>query len=128
MECSGVKKWLLPSKMGAEADAFVGDFAELAERENLEAAGVGEHGAGPADEAVQAAHAADGFVAGAEVEVVGVAEDDLGAEDFEDVLGDGFDGAGGAHGHEDGGFDDLVWKGELGAAAAGGGFVQDLEF
>ena len=32
---------------------------------------------------MQAAHAADGFVAGAQVEVVGVAENDFGAQRFE---------------------------------------------
>ncbi len=77
----------------AEADAVVGDFAQRVEGEDLEAAGVSEHGARPTDEAMQAAHAADGFVAGAQIEVIGVAEDDLGAEGFERVLGDGFDGS-----------------------------------
>jgi hypothetical protein len=35
----------------AEAHAVVGDFAQLAQGEDLEAAGVGEHGARPTDEA-----------------------------------------------------------------------------
>jgi hypothetical protein len=95
-------------EVGAEADALVGDFAERAEREDLEAAGVGEHGARPTDEAMQAAHAADGFVAGAQVEMVGVAEDDFCAEGLERVLGDGFDGSLRADGHEDGGLDGLM--------------------
>ena len=111
----------------AEADAFVGDLAQGAEREDLEAAGVGEHGARPTDEAMQAAHAADGLVAGAQVEVIGVAEDDFGAERFERVLGDGFDGAGGADGHEDRGLDGAVGKMKLGAAAAGFCFRDDFE-
>ena len=34
----------------AEADAFVGDLAQRAEREDLEAAGVSKHGARPTDE------------------------------------------------------------------------------
>ena len=75
----------------AEADAVVSDLAQRAEREDLKAAGVGEQGARPTDEAVQPAHAADGLVAGTQVEVIGVAENDLRAERFEHVLRDGLD-------------------------------------
>jgi hypothetical protein len=59
--------------------------------------------------------------------MVGVAENDLSAENFEHVLGNGFDGAGGAYGHEDGGFDRLVGEDELGAATAGLGLVEEIE-
>ncbi len=107
-------------------DAVVGDFAERAERENLKAAGVGEEGARPTHEFVKAAHAADYFVAGAEIEMVGVAEDDFCAERFERVLRDGFDGALRADGHEDRGFDGLVGEDETAATAAGGGFGEEL--
>ena len=79
----GGEEVLTAVEVRAEMDAFVGDFAQRAEGEDLKAAGVGEHGARPTDEAMQAAHAADGFVAGAKVEVIGVAENDLGAERFE---------------------------------------------
>ena len=112
MECSGVKKCDAAIEVRAEADAFVGDLAQLAEGEDLEAAGVGEHGARPADEFVQAAHAADGFVAGAQIEVIGVAENDFGAERFEHVLRDGFDRALRADGHEDRRFHGLMGKDE----------------
>ena len=72
---------------------------------------------------MDAAHAADEFVAGAEIEVVGVGEDELragagGAEVFEDALLDGFDRSGSAYGHEDRRFDDAVRKLELSAATA----------
>ena len=66
--------------MRAETHALVRDLAQLAQAEDLKAAGVGEHGARPADEAVQPAHAADGLVAGAQIEVIGVAENDLRAQ------------------------------------------------
>ncbi len=101
-------------------DAIVIDFAKLAERENLEAAGVSEQGARPTDEAMQATHAADGFVSWAQIEVIGVAEDDLCAERFERVLRDGLDSALGADGHEDWCFDGLVRQDEAPAAATGG--------
>jgi hypothetical protein len=77
----------------AEAHAFIAHLAQLRQLKNLKAAGVREQGVRPADELVQAAHAADGFVAGAQIEMVGVAENDLGAERFEHVLRNGFDGA-----------------------------------
>ncbi len=114
-------------EVGAEADAFVGHLAELAERKDLKAAGIGEQGARPTDEAMQAAHAADGFVARTEIEVVCVAEDDLDAEGFEQILRDGFDGTGGAYGHENGGFNSLVGQDELGAAATGLGLIEEVE-
>ena len=48
-----------------ELDAVRGDLAQLGERKDLEAAGVGEHGARPAHELVHSAHTLDEFVAGA---------------------------------------------------------------
>jgi hypothetical protein len=87
----GGEKVAAAIEVGAELDALIGDFAQGAEGEDLEAARVGEHGAGPTDELVEAAHAANGFVSGTKIEVVGVAEDDLSAEGFEHVLGDSFD-------------------------------------
>ncbi len=114
-------------EVGAEADAFLRNLSEFGEGEDLESAGVGEHGAGPADELVEAAEGADEFMAGAEVEVVGIAEDDLRAEVFEDVLRDGLDGALGADGHEDGGFNDLMGKVDAGTAGAGRGSREEFE-
>ena len=53
----GRKKMFGAVEMRAEGDALVGDFAQFAEAENLKAAGIGEDGAGPGHEFVQAAHA-----------------------------------------------------------------------
>ena len=66
-------------------------------------------------------------MAGAEIEMVGVAEDDFCAERFERVLWNGLDGALRADGHEDGGFDGLVGEEKTAAAAASGGFGKELE-
>jgi hypothetical protein len=123
----GCKEVRTSVEVGAELDAIVSDFAERAEREDLKAAGVREDGARPTDEAMQAAHAANGLVAGTQIEMVGVAEDDFCAEGFERVLGNGFDGSLRADGHEDGGFNGLMGQEETAAAAAGGGFSQNLE-
>ena len=111
----------------AELDAVVSNFAERVEGEDLKAAGVSEESARPTHESVKAAHAADCFGAGAEIEMVCVAEDDFCAERFERVLGDCFDGALRADRHEDWGFDGLVGQKETAATAAGGGFGEELE-
>lgn len=83
----------------------------------MEAAGVCEHGAVPSGEGVKSAEIADDIGAGTQPKVVGIAEDDLGV-DGDEVLGmEGFDGALGADGHENGRFNDPVRSGE--AAASG---------
>ena len=56
------------------------DLADVGELKDLEAAAVGEDRAVPAHEAVQAAQFGDQLVAGPQGEVIGVAEDDLGAD------------------------------------------------
>jgi hypothetical protein len=113
-------------EVGAELNAVGGDFAEGVKGEDLKAAGVSEDGARPTDEAMQAAHATDGLVAGTQIEMVSVAEDDFDAEGFERVLRDGFDGALRADGHEDGGFDGLMGQEETAATATGGGCGEEL--
>ena len=75
---------------------------ELREREDLEAARVGEDRARPADHLVQAAVGGDDLEPGAQPQVVGVAEDDARADRFELARGHRLDGAVGADGHEDG--------------------------
>jgi hypothetical protein len=61
--------------VAAEVDAVLVDAPHPLEREDLEAARVGEDGPVPRHEAVEPAELADERVAGAQVEVVGVAED-----------------------------------------------------
>jgi hypothetical protein len=114
-------------KVRTELDAVVSYFAQRAKREDLKAAGVREQSARPTHESVKSAHAADCFVAGAEIEVVSVAEDDFCAERFERILRDGFNGALRADGHKDRGFDGLVREDEAASTAAGGGFGKNLE-
>jgi hypothetical protein len=63
-----------------EADAFLGDLAQGAQGEDLEAAGVGEDGAVPGHELVQAAEGFHHLQARAKPQVEGVAEADLGAD------------------------------------------------
>lgn len=111
-------------EMAGEFDALFVDFAQVTETEDLKAATVGEDGAGPVHEFVQAAEGLDGLVAGAEKEMVGVGEDD-GRVDFFDQVArhDALDAGLGADGHEDGGFDDAV--GGVETAGTGAGFGAD---
>ena len=123
----GSEKVRTPVEVRAEAHAVIAHLAQFVEREDLKAAGVGEQGVRPTDEFVQAAHAADGLVSRTQVEVIGVTEDDLGAERFQRVLRDGLDRSLCADGHEDRSFHGLMRKVETSAASAGGGFGQYLE-
>ena len=73
-------------EMRAEPHALIRNLAQLREAEDLKAAGVGEHGARPADEPMQSAHAPDRLVPRAQIEVIGVAENDLRAQRLNHVL------------------------------------------
>ncbi len=66
-------------EVALEGDAVVVDLAQLAERHDLEPARVGQDRPVPGHEAVQAAEAGDALVAGPQVEVVRVGQDDRGA-------------------------------------------------
>ena len=81
--------------------------------EHLEAAAVGEHGAVPAHEPVQAAHGLHHLVPGAQVEVVGVGQLHL-AADLLQIQGGHrpLDGPLGAHIHEHRGLHRAVGAGE----------------
>jgi hypothetical protein len=76
---------------------------------------------------VESAHATNEFVAGAEIEMVGVAENDFGTQRFERILRNGLNGALCADGHENGSFDGLMRKMKAAAAPAGGVCVEELE-
>ena len=69
---------------------------------------------------MQATEALDALVAGAQVQVVGVAEDDGGVEAEQVLLAQRFDRGLGTHRHEHGGLDGAVWR--VQHAGAGTGF------
>ena len=58
----------------SEHHALFGDLSDPRQAEHLESTGIGEDGARPGHEAVQAAQPPDQLVAGTKIEVVGVAE------------------------------------------------------
>ncbi len=89
-----------PIDVTLEGDAVLGDPPKRLERKHLEPAGVGQHRPVPGGESVQAAHVAHHRLARAEVEMVGVAEDDLRAGAAHVLGAQAADDAVRAHGHE----------------------------
>ena len=61
---------------------------------------------------MEAAHAANKFVAGTQIEMIGVAENDFGAEFFEGFIAHAFYGGLRADGHEERSFDGAVRRGQ----------------
>ena len=87
----------------AEAYAFLGNLTQARQTPHLEATGIGEHGLVPAGEGMQTTQVADGFIARAEAEVVGIAQDNLGTKGLQVFRVQGLYRALRAHRHEDGG-------------------------
>lgn len=109
-----------------EGHAVVVNFAGLRERENLKAARVGEHGTMPLHELVQAAHVAHEFVAGTQIKMIGVAQDERSVDVFEMLRREGLDRRLRANGREDRRDEVAVRRGENPRAGAVG-FGGDLE-
>ena len=82
-------------------DPLVGDGAELRERENLEAAAVGQDRLVPVHELVETTRGTDDLATRAEIQVVGIAEQDLGAGIGDLLRGEPLDRGLRAHRHED---------------------------
>ena len=87
--------------MRTEGRPLFGDLGQILETENLEPPGIGEDWPIPVHKLVQTAEAANEFVAGTDIEVVGVTEDDL-RPDLDQILRcHRLDRTQGAHRHED---------------------------
>jgi len=92
------------------------DLAAVGQAEHLVAAAVGQHGSRPADELVEAASPRNQLVAGSQIQVIGIAEDDLGPDIFEMLSREGLDHALRADGHEGRGLNDTASGGDVAAA------------
>ena len=97
---SGVSRCAEPSRCERKCAPSSSIVQPLGEAEDLVAAAVGQDRTPPADEPVQAAAARDQVVAGPQIEMIGVAEQDLGAEPLEIAVRDALDRALRADGHE----------------------------
>ena len=73
--------------MRAEFNAFVIDFPQAGQAENLETAAVGQNSPVPVHETVQPAHLADDIDPRPEVEVIGIGEYHLDADFFKMLPG-----------------------------------------
>jgi hypothetical protein len=110
----------------AELDAILRHPPHRRQTEDLVPAAVGEQRMRPTDERVQPARAGDEIIARTQVQVIRVAEDDLGAEGLEVAVGDGLHRAARAHRHERRRLHDSVRRRQH-AAPRGPIRVRDLE-
>src|ERR1700693_3679089 len=74
------EKVLRTVEMRANRDAFLADFAQLVQAENLEASEISQDRSRPCHETMQPAKLADSFNSGAQVKVVSVAQKNLNPE------------------------------------------------
>ena len=122
----GRKQMLAAVHVRAELHALFLNLPGVAERVHLVAARVGENGPVPAVELVQAAGRLQHLQPRPQVEVVGIAEDNLGLHIvLQRDLAHGLHGAGGAHRHENGRFDGAVGRLEQAGAGLGGGVLGE---
>src|ERR1700686_744701 len=103
----------------SKRDSFIGDFAQRGETEYLVAAGVRQNGPLPGHKLVQATELANQFVAGAQIQMISVGENDLNAEFFERFVRQRLDGCSGSHRHECRGFNLSVGSSQESVAGAG---------
>ena len=78
IERSGVNLQCRPIDVGAKRDAIFGHFGALGQAEDLKSAAVGQDRPRPPHELVQAAESGDRLFAGAQSQMVGVGQHDLG--------------------------------------------------
>ena len=100
MERAGVSRCVDAVEMRLERDAVRVELTQLRQRHDLEAAGIGQDRTRPVHEAMQPAKRGDAFGAGAQHQVVGVAEHDLGAGRAHRIGGHRLHRAGRADRHE----------------------------
>ena len=112
--------------MRAKCDALFGDFAQFVQAENLKAAGIGKDRARPRHEAVQSAEPSNRLDSRPQIKMIGIAEKNLDAEFFENVLRHSFHRCRRSHRHKHGGFD-LAMGREQAASARCAGARLDSE-
>jgi len=112
-----------PVDVTLEPCPFLRDRPRVRERENLKAAGIGEDGAIPVHEGMDAAHSGEDFRSRAEHEVIRIREEHAGAGGFQAFDGDSFHGRLGSDRHEDRGEHFPVEGREAGRTGSGPGGV-----
>src|SRR5690349_600880 len=102
--------------MGTKLRALLVDLPPSRETEYLIAAAVGQDWMRPADEPVQPASSSDQLVARPQIQVIGVAENDLRASLFQVAMMRRLDAPLRADRHERGRLHDTVWRAQLAEA------------
>src|SRR5690348_17249377 len=95
-----------------ERHAVFIQLAELTQTEDLEATRIRQDRAIPSHEAVQPAHPPHVLDSWPQIEVIGVPEQNLDSEFFEQILRDALHRSESSHGHEHRRLDDPVWRDE----------------
>jgi len=114
----GAEKELRAIQMGAKGCAGLGDLRQFLEAEDLESAAIRQNGPIPVHELVQAAETPDQLMAGPNIQMIGIAQDNLGIHLFQVFRSHGLHRRLGAHRHENRGLEDAVQGTHL--APAGG--------
>ena len=118
------KQVFAPVNVAPEGCAFFGDLPILSQTEHLVAPAVGQNGTVPIHELVQSTHFLQHLCAWPQMQVVGVAQNDVGVDDlFQFRLRDRAHRANGAHGHENGGLDVSMVGGEHACTGFGTGIL-----
>src|SRR4030067_3491000 len=89
--------------VGAEDGPIIGDLSQPGQAEDLVAAAIGDDGAVPAHEAVEAPHLSDDLHPRTQHEVVGIAQEDVGPQLSQPIGGEGLYRALAPHGGKAGG-------------------------
>ncbi|MND81057.1 hypothetical protein D3C80_728430 [compost metagenome] len=110
--------------MALEGDALLVELAQAGQGHDLEAAAIRQDRTIPADQLVQATEARDAFSTGTQHQVIGIAEDDIGAGVLDLVEIHRLDRANGADRHEGGSTDRAARHGDFAKARAGVGLLQ----
>jgi len=96
--------------MRTEAHSVIGNLAQGGKTKNLIAAGIGEYRSVPGHEFMKSAKFADQLMAGAKIEMVGVAENDLRAEFFQRFVTQRLHSSLSTHRHEERSVDRAMWS------------------
>ena len=112
--------------MGLELDPVIVHPSQDLQREHLEPAGIGEQRTGPGHEPMQSSERCDGFLAGAHVQMVGIAENHPRLCRLEVERRERANRSLRADRHEDRRFDHAVRQGQC-AGAGGTGVALELE-
>ena len=96
----GSKEVAASIQVRTEPHAFVRHLAQRCQRKHLESARIRQHRPRPTDELVQTAKSPNQLVTGPQIEMIGIAENDLGAQRLQNILGNCLHRASRAHRHK----------------------------